>query len=399
MKIDPKEHLERQGIPFCEVYPSIRTPAGNTVNCRTSDASTFAVGFARSREQYIFVDRQHTNYLILISRLLRHDEFVEDDFFDTLPVGKVIHELAMIRLAERSLNLRRSRVSLAYAILSRETVLFPRIFGEFIHLTASGPDLASQEDNLAEGLATAFVGLHESAHLSMQWGMPETDPLIKEIVHAFASVYKSIKTEAERNDANGKNSLARIIYRCATNVMSNRSLMEEVTADMMALEGCWRTLRERFSEFAKETIPIMFQSVLRCLAASSVLGIFDYALITDDPDILKAVCGTYRDLSFIRFEFLLGFAKCLVLKEVDKGGLTMDLYDELDEIANELRPRVFPMLNEQLEFITSGAIRELEREGAAQRIEEGLGNDRHARFACAMSLGWCSPESLKDTFI
>ncbi|HKV94054.1 MAG TPA: hypothetical protein VJW20_16010 [Candidatus Angelobacter sp.] len=390
-KFDAKTHCKKQGIPFCEVYENTELDATLVVNCRTSDAAIAAIATFREGLQYILLDRQHMNYMLLVCRLLDFEDLVKDDVFDGLPATRVIQDLALIRLAERSLNTIRGNATLSYGILSRHTVLFPHILRGFRRLMASGDDLSAIVKSIHSGVLRQFVLFHELAHVEFLHGVDHADARVVETVDVMAATHRLYKNKAVEDKSAGKNSYACMIVEQMANVMKSRSDMEEVIADLWAFSDLWQATK-KLGRLAAPLLQFISDSVLKCVAASSLLGIFDNVIGNSDHDVIMEQSTRYRDICFVRFEFLVGYALIALARDFPDRD---ELFESINTTSGKIRARVFPLLNEELEFIETGNLKEIEESGRVLQKEKGLTNNMELIVACAACLGWIDLEAVQ----
>jgi hypothetical protein len=65
----------------------------------------------------------------------------------------------------------------------------------------------------------------------------------------------------------------------------------------------------------------------------------------------------------------------------------------MNTISGEVRARVFPLLNEELEFIKTDNLKEIEKSGRVLQEEEGITSDIQLVLACGACLGWVALEA------
>lgn len=153
-----------------------------------------------------------------------------------------------------------------------------------------------------------FVFLHELTHVESRTGIDRSDPRVVDIVDVMAGTRKLYRERAAADTASGRKSYAPLISERMSNVIESKSDMEEVIADLFALRELWQATKDKFNEKAKLLFPLVIDSVLRCIGASSLLGIYDNILGHTNLEIITELSGRYRDVCFARFEFLLGYA-------------------------------------------------------------------------------------------
>lgn len=387
---DIKGYLARRGVAYYEITARQETALQDVIECRTSEASVSAIGFSQIGKQLIFMDQNHLLFLRLIGSLLDIEKSEPTNTFEHLPTDEVIHELALIRLAGRALNTRCGNLSLCCGILNRPTALPAGVLAEYRSLAGSRFDLASKPERVSLSVIPGFVCLHELAHLDIQRGSYSKEaPEFQEMVHAISVISRLIDAKAEEAIAAGKMSYMRDIRDHKNAVITSKVLNEEVRADFYAFQTSWVGFERALDKTAYKLLPIIFDGVFKTIAAASILGIYDNALVTLDPARLGELSTTYLSLALTRLEFLIGFFLVLITQGHEAGKVDENLFNTTQEAAKKLRVRLFHILNREFDFITLyGGIGDLHEYGVELRSKCLSGDDAETRSSCARSLGW-----------
>jgi hypothetical protein len=209
------------------------------------------------------------------------------------------------------------------------------------------------------------------------------------MVHVISVISRLIDAKAEEAIAAGKMAYMRDIRNHKNAVITSKVLNEEVRADFYAFQTSWVGFERVLDKTVYKLLPIVFDGVFKTIAAASILGIYDNALVTLDSARLGELSTTYLSLALTRLEFLIGFFLVLVTKGHEAGKVDENLFDTTQEAAKKLRVRLFHILNREFNFITLyGGVADLHQYGDELRSRYLPGDDAEMRSACATSLGW-----------
>ena len=359
-------------------------PLPRVVSVHTTASMPFAVS-SPTRGLRIYMD---TRFLQLARQALRGIELY-DDRLETPTSGSMgcLHVESTIwgATAERALNPIGRDVGLALGILEQGSMFLRH---HLPLLRAFEPDAEPGDaiERLRTSMFEAFVREHETAHFEFKFGQSPTDFLID----IAAAAMKMVKTRLANLEGREVHPSIVGMFQAALSIQQSKPLMEEVWADLRALERALEFMAE--SEVGSQLprslhIWFMAQGAIHGLAALRLLAL---------ADILRAPADEQFEIAWSRHQLQfnargiyleLGLLLWLV-REDDEGSPTQQ--EQIDRVY-QLSFKVFGVTRRQeaewRDRFLEGRIDQLRREGDEFIMRRGLSVEDAVR-SCAERLGW-----------